>query len=92
MKAFEKALALNLIPWLSGCRFVRRNARLGDSLIDYFLECTDGNLVINLDYSQIEMAGAVRHSPCGLQLNKVVENTVDLTQQDDRWSNYLSKI
>ncbi|MDP3879458.1 MAG: DNA/RNA nuclease SfsA, partial [Dehalococcoidales bacterium] len=35
---FEKALEMRLIPWLDDCRSFRRNARLGDSVIDYLLE------------------------------------------------------
>lgn len=41
MKAFEKSLERNLIPWLAGCRVLKRNAKLGaaSSRIDYLLEC-----------------------------------------------------
>jgi len=39
MKAFEEALERGLIPWLRECRVAKRNVRLGDSLIDYLLEC-----------------------------------------------------
>ncbi len=39
MKAFEKALAIGIIPWLDGCVLVKRNVRLGDSIIDYLLTC-----------------------------------------------------
>lgn len=39
MKAFEKALDSNLIPWLRGCRMIKKNAKLGTSLIDYLLDC-----------------------------------------------------
>ncbi len=39
MKAFEKALSTHLIPWLKECRLIKRNAKLGTSLIDYLLEC-----------------------------------------------------
>lgn len=38
MKAFEKLLEMDLIPWLGGCSIVKRNAKLGKSLIDYLLE------------------------------------------------------
>ena len=44
MKAFEKALDMTLIPWLGKSRMLRRNVRLGESLIDYLLEC-DGKAV-----------------------------------------------
>lgn len=39
MKAFEKALAMGLIPWLEGCAILKRNTRLGNSVIDYLLAC-----------------------------------------------------
>jgi sugar fermentation stimulation protein A len=39
MKAFEDALKRNLIPWLAGCRMLKRNAPLGTSRIDYLLDC-----------------------------------------------------
>lgn len=39
MKAFEKSLEMKLIPWLKGCRILKRNAKLGKSLIDYLLKC-----------------------------------------------------
>jgi len=38
MKAFEESLARNHIPWLAGCRILKRNAKLGASLIDYLLK------------------------------------------------------
>jgi sugar fermentation stimulation protein A len=37
MNAFEKALEAGLIPWLDGYAIMKRNARLGDSVIDYLL-------------------------------------------------------
>lgn len=39
MTAFEVALDKDLIPWLSNCRRVKRNAQLGVSRIDYLLTC-----------------------------------------------------
>jgi sugar fermentation stimulation protein A len=38
MRAFEIALERGLLPWLKGYRFLKRNAPLGNSLIDYLLE------------------------------------------------------
>lgn len=35
MKGFEKAFSQKLIPWLNEWVFVKRNVRLGDSIIDY---------------------------------------------------------
>jgi len=39
MRAFEEALRMELIPWLRGCRLLKRDARLGLSLTDYLLQC-----------------------------------------------------
>jgi len=39
MQALEKIITLNLLPWSKGCRILKRNAKLGKSLIDYLLEC-----------------------------------------------------
>ncbi|MCD6468856.1 MAG: DNA/RNA nuclease SfsA, partial [Thermoplasmata archaeon] len=35
MKGFEKAFSQKLIPWLREWSFIKRNVRLGDSIIDY---------------------------------------------------------
>lgn len=39
MRAFEKSVLMELLPWLRGYRLVKRNARLGNSVIDYLLAC-----------------------------------------------------
>lgn len=36
MAAFENAIGL--LPWLKGCRLIRRNVRVGSSIIDYLFE------------------------------------------------------
>ncbi len=46
MRAFERAAAMGAISWLQGCRVVRRNVRLGSSLIDYLLSCPEGDLYL----------------------------------------------
>ena len=39
MRAFEKTLELGVVPWLKNCRCVKRNVRLGKSVIDYLIKC-----------------------------------------------------
>lgn len=36
---FEKSLNNGLIPWLKGCKIIKRNVKLGNSLIDYLIKC-----------------------------------------------------
>ena len=39
MKSFEIAVSKNLIPWLKGCRILKRNVKVNESTIDYLLKC-----------------------------------------------------
>jgi sugar fermentation stimulation protein A len=39
MQAFEEAAGKSLLRWLSGCKLLSRNVRLGSSLIDYLFAC-----------------------------------------------------
>jgi len=39
MKVFERALEMGFIPWMRESKILKRNAKLGRSLIDYLLEC-----------------------------------------------------
>lgn len=60
MRTFERALEMVLIPWLKGCSVMRRNARLGGSLIDYLLECNGGEV-----YLEVKSA-ALREGECAM--------------------------
>ncbi|ALV62641.1 Sugar/maltose fermentation stimulation protein like [Thermococcus sp. 2319x1] len=51
-RAFERAVELGLIRWLKGCRIKRREVRIGNSRLDYLLEC-DGKEI------WVEMKSAV---------------------------------
>ena len=48
MEAFERAVERRFISWLAGCRILRRNARLGDSLIDYLLDCGGSHVYLEV--------------------------------------------
>lgn len=48
MNAFENALEQQIIPWLPGFRMVKRNARFGDSLIDYLLERNEEKVLLEV--------------------------------------------
>lgn len=48
MRAFEKAVAHGLVPWLDGCAVIKRNARLGSSLIDYLLQCGEKDVYLEV--------------------------------------------
>ena len=43
-KAFEKAVEMNLIPWLRDCMIKRKEVRVGNSRLDYLFACPNGEL------------------------------------------------
>ena len=48
MGAFERCVERGLFPWLKGCRQLRRNVRLNNSVIDYLLECDAGEAYLEV--------------------------------------------
>ena len=43
-RAFERAVELNLIPWLKDCRIKRKEVTVGKSRLDYLFECPEGEI------------------------------------------------
>ncbi|MBP1912886.1 DNA/RNA nuclease SfsA [Thermococcus stetteri] len=43
-RAFERAVELGLVPWLSGCSIKRKEVKVGSSRLDYLFECPDGEV------------------------------------------------
>jgi sugar fermentation stimulation protein A len=48
MKVLEEALGTGLIPWLDGCVILKRNARLGNSVMDYLLACHEKQVYLEV--------------------------------------------
>ncbi len=48
MSAFEEFMELRSIPWLSNCYVVRRNPKLGGSVLDYVIKCGDDNYLVEI--------------------------------------------
>ncbi len=48
MKSFERAVSMDIIPWLRGCKIVGRNLRLGSSRIDYLLYCMGKHIYVEV--------------------------------------------
>jgi sugar fermentation stimulation protein A len=64
MKAFEKALERTLIPWLEGCRILKRNATLGASRIDYLLECHGKNVYLEIKSAALREGEYAMYPDC----------------------------
>ena len=48
MRAFEKALEIGVIPWLENCKCIKRNIRLGKSVIDYLVKCNKREIYLEV--------------------------------------------
>jgi sugar fermentation stimulation protein A len=64
MRAFEKAVIAGLVPWLERCRIIRRNARLGSSLLDYLLECRKNPLYCEVKSAVLREGGFALYPDC----------------------------
>ena len=64
MRAFEKTSEMKLIPWLKGCRILKRNAKLGRSLIDYLLECGGEKVYLEVKSAVLKMGEYAMYPDC----------------------------
>jgi len=48
MESFEKLIEVQRIPWLRNCIRVKRNPRLGSSVLDYLLECNGEKIYVEV--------------------------------------------
>lgn len=64
MAAFEVALNRGLIPWLSNCSIVKRNAQLGASRIDYLLTDQDEALYLEVKSAVLRQGTYAMYPDC----------------------------
>jgi len=61
-KTFENSLNMGLIPWLDGCRVLRRNVRVGNSIIDYLMGCDDGLIYLEMKSAVMRVGEGLRYA------------------------------
>jgi sugar fermentation stimulation protein A len=64
MRAFERCVEGQLLPWLSGCHAFKRNARLNQSVIDYLLECRDGEAYLEIKSAVLRQGRYAMYPDC----------------------------
>jgi len=64
MQFFERALSEGRISWLKGCRFLRRDARLGASLIDYLISCGDASFFLEIKSAVLRQGDRASYPDC----------------------------
>ncbi|WP_456366245.1 DNA/RNA nuclease SfsA [Thermococcus sp.] len=56
-KAFERAVELGLVPWLSNCRIKRKEVTIGRSRLDYLFECPSGEIYAEMKSAVLRGGG-----------------------------------
>lgn len=56
-KAFERAVEMNIIPWLKGCRIKRKEVTVGKSRLDYLFECPDTEIYAEMKSAVLRGGG-----------------------------------
>ncbi len=62
-KVFEYMLGHDLIAWLDSCVLRKRNFRLGGEVIDYLLDCVDGDVLVELKSAVLRVEGVYASYP-----------------------------
>ncbi len=82
MKAFEKAIELEFIPWLKGWMITKKNIRLGESLIDYLLKCGDVELYIEVKSAVLRENNYAMYPDCpSLRGRRHINELIDLVEK-----------
>ncbi len=63
MLAFERAIALGLLPWAAGCAVAKRSPRLRRSVLDYLLNCGGSKVMVEVKSAVMRGPGDVAMYP-----------------------------
>ena len=78
MRAFEVAAQKKLIPWLKRCDFMRRNAKLKDSLIDYLFRCKGKPVYLEVKSAVLRKGNDAMYPDCpSLRGQRHVRDLID---------------
>jgi len=78
MKAFEKAWEMDLLPWLRKCHFIRRNARLRNSFIDYLFDCGGDPLYLEVKSAVLKEGSFAMYPDCpSFRGQRHIEDLID---------------
>ncbi len=64
MRAFERAIAEGLLPWLKGCQMINRNPRLGESVLDYALDCSGDEALVEVKSAALREGDFAMYPDC----------------------------
>lgn len=85
MRAFERCLREAQLSWLTGCREFRRNARLGQSLIDYLVQGPGGEAYVEVKSAVLRHGRYAMYPDCpSVRGRRHVRELMSLATRGDR--------
>ena len=83
LKAFERAM--NFIPWLKMCRTLRRNVRVGGSLLDYLLECDGEKVFLEVKSAVLRIGNYASYPDCpSIRARKQIKDLIKAAEKGYR--------
>jgi sugar fermentation stimulation protein A len=83
MKSFEKCLEMNLIPWLIGCKILKRNTKLRNSFIDYLLVCENRKIYLEVKSAVLRNNGYAMYPDCpSLRGQRHIKELIELARSN----------
>lgn len=85
MKVFEELLKMGLISWLEGCSIKKRNIRLGDSLIDYLIDCNGKEVYLEVKSAALREGNYAMYPDCpSLRGRRHIKDLIDYAKKGER--------
>ncbi|MEM2897498.1 MAG: DNA/RNA nuclease SfsA [Candidatus Bathyarchaeia archaeon] len=64
MRSFERCLEMGLAPSLKACKILKRNAKLGNSLIDYLIFCENQSIYLEVKSAVLRNKNYAMYPDC----------------------------
>lgn len=83
LKAFEKAI--DFVPRLKGCEILRRNIRVGGSILDYLLKCPGGEMILEVKSAAMKIDGYASYPDCpSIRARKQLRDLIEAARRGHR--------
>lgn len=84
-KAFERAIELGLIEWLKGCKIKKREVKVGNSRLDYLLDCNGEEVFVEMKSAVLREGDYAMYPDCpSLRGQKHIKELIRLRENGKR--------
>lgn len=84
-KAFERAVELGLVSWLRGCRIKRKEVKIGNSRLDYLLDCNGEEVWVEMKSAVLREGEYAMYPDCpSIRGQKHIKELINLKDSGKR--------